>query len=170
MQGTVRIIAAVCVVLQITGCEAGTTAVISPEQSPAAIEQDVRNFWPYWPAEMRIHPLTRLVIDTDTGETVIEVRIELLDIDGYTTRGCGQLRIDLHDALSGAPGQAMRTWELDLRDPAVNRNRYDDVTRTYMFPLDTEMQQLPEEPELRAYFLSADGQAIRSRPLRLRTE
>ena len=57
-----------------------------------------------------------------------------------------------------------------LRDPDINRLRYDEVTRTYLFPLDAEMEQLPAEPELRAYFLSADGQALRTLPLRLRTD
>jgi hypothetical protein len=126
--------------------------------------------WPYWPTTMRIHPLSRLVTDADSGRTVIEARIEFLDRDGQTTRACGQLRIDLYDASANFPTQPVTTWEMDLRDLAINRQRYDDVTRTYLFPLDTELDPLPRRPELRAYFLSADGRPLTEDVLRLQTE
>ncbi|MDY7110271.1 MAG: hypothetical protein SYC29_16705 [Planctomycetota bacterium] len=126
--------------------------------------------WPYWPAGMRIHPLSRLVRDGESGQTVIEARIEFVDRDGHTSRACGQLRIDLHDATAAFPAGPVVTWEMDLRDLATNRRRYDDVTRTYLFPLDTEVDPFPQQPELRAYFLSADGRKLSEDALRLRTE
>lgn len=126
--------------------------------------------WPYWPTSMRVHPLTRLVTHADSGRTVIEARIEFFDRDGHTTKACGQLRIDLHDFSGDLPTGAIASWEMDLRDQVTNRQRYDDVTRTYLFPLDTELGQLPEKPELRAYFLSADGRPLNEDDLRLRTE
>jgi hypothetical protein len=61
------------------------------------------------------------------------------------------------------------TWELDLEDLTINRERYDEITRTYLFPLETQQEALPDRPELRAYMLSADGRAIQADPLRLRT-
>jgi len=119
---------------------------------------------------MRIHPLTRLVTDADSGRTFIEARIEFFDRETHTTKGCGQLRIDLYDLSGVAPRGPLATWEMDLSDPATNRKRYDDVTRTYLFTLDTELEELPARPELRAYFLSVDGQPLKEDQLRLRTE
>jgi hypothetical protein len=118
--------------------------------------------WPYWPTGMRLHPLTRLATDATTGRLVIEARIEFLDREDDTTKGCGQLRIDLHDASDAAGAEPVASWNRDLRDPALNRQYFDDVTRTYLLRLAVESENLPEEPELRAFFLSADGQRLRA--------
>jgi len=126
--------------------------------------------WPYWPTSMSIHPLTRLVTHADSGRTLIEARIEFLDRDGHTTRACGQLRLDVHDFSGDFLSGSIASWEMDLRDPVTNRRRYDDVTRTYLFLLEPKVGQLPEKPELRAYFLSADGRPLNEDKLRLRTE
>jgi hypothetical protein len=149
---------------------AGCAAPLSADRVGVDPETGEPVPWPYWPTGMRIHPLSRLVTNTDSGRTVIEVRIEFVDRDGHTSRACGQLRIDLHDASTTFPTQPVATWEMDLRDLGINRRRYDDVTRTYLFPLDTEVDSLPEQPELRAYFLSADGRPLTEDALRLRTE
>jgi hypothetical protein len=120
---------------------------------------------------MRIHPLTRVVRDGPEGRAIIEARIELFDHLDHTTKGCGELRIELVDASSGGSSRMTTTWRLDLRDPEVNLERYDDVTRTYLVPLEIDLEHpLPALPELRATFDSADGRSFRARPLRLRTE
>ena len=152
--------------LWLTGC-ASPDATGDPSGRSAS-QETVR--WPYWPTSMRIHPLTRLVTDADSGRTFIEARIEFFDRDTHTTKGCGQLRIDLYDLSGVTPRGPLATWEMDLSDPATNLERYDDVTRTYLFTLDTELEELPAGPELRAYFLSADGRPLKEDQLRLRTE
>ncbi len=124
--------------------------------------------WPFWPRRMRIHPLTRLVNDENLGHLVIEVRIELRDDFNHTTKGVGQVRFDLYDASDAGGDTPLTTWDrdtdtdklLDLRDLTLNARYYDDITRTYLFRLGVDPADLPAEPQLRAYFLSADGQTL----------
>lgn len=117
--------------------------------------------WPYWPTRMRVHPATRVIRDADTGLIVIEARIEFFDMDDQTARGLGQLTLQLFDgAQPPSAFQPIETWNQDLRDLEVNRRQFDDVTRTYLFRLEMSPANLPEKPELRAFFLSADGQQL----------
>ena len=119
--------------------------------------------WPFWPQALRIHPLTRLAVDAKSGRSIIEVRLEFLDPEGHTTKGVGQVRIDLAAGGSGADSSPpIATWNWDLRDRSVNRRFYDDVTRTYLFRLNVESLELGPQPELRAYFLSATGARLQA--------
>jgi hypothetical protein len=117
--------------------------------------------WPFWPSRMRLHPLTRLVMDEATGQRIIEARIEFFDPDGATTKAIGQLTLQLHRAemIAIAP-EPLQIWNQDLRDLALNRRQYDDVTRTYLFRLEIDSAIFPEQPELRAYFLAENGQQL----------
>ena len=121
--------------------------------------------WPFWPVKMRIHPLTRVAMDGNSQQLVIEARLEFLDADGHTTKAIGQVLFQLMadaDELDDAP--PLRAWpEQDLRDLKINRTRFDDVTSTYLFPIDVEESDLNGRPELRAYFLSADGALMKAR-------
>lgn len=124
--------------------------------------------WPFWPRRMRIHPLTRLVSDENLGQLVIEARIEFRDDFNNTTKGVGQLRFDLHDVSGGRGDPPLTTWDhdhdddkpLDLGDLTLNARYFDDVTRTYLFRLGIDPADLPAQPQLRAYFVSADGQKL----------
>ncbi len=119
--------------------------------------------WPFWPERLRIHPLTRLAVDTGSGLSIIEVRLEFLDPEGHTTKGVGQVRIDLAGGGSNDDSSPpIATWNWDLRDRSVNRTRYDDVTRTYLLRLKVHSLELGPQPELRAYFLSATGQRLQA--------
>jgi hypothetical protein len=68
------------------GCEAPPEGAPG-EVTPESLADDASLRWPYRPADMRIHPLTRLVTDEDGRYTQIETRIELFDIEGHTTKG-----------------------------------------------------------------------------------
>jgi hypothetical protein len=119
--------------------------------------------WPFWPTSMRIHPLTRVTTEAHSDKLVIETRIEFSDADGQTTKAVGQVRFELY-ADASAAGGPIRAWpEQDLRDLDINRLRYDDVTRTYLFPIDIKQDDLAGSPQLWAYFLSADGRLMKSR-------
>ena len=119
--------------------------------------------WPFWPQALRIHPLTRLAVDAKSGRSIIEVRLEFLDPEGHTTKGVGQVRIDLAAGGSGADSSPpIATWNWDLRDRSVNRRFYDDVTRTYLFRLTVDPSELGPQPELRAYYLSAAGARLQA--------
>lgn len=111
--------------------------------------------WPYWARSMRVHPLSQIAPDRDSGDPVIEARIEFLDPLDHTCKGVGQLQLEL--AAAGRSAGPIAQWQMDLRDPAVNRRHYDDVTRTYLFRLKIDPDKIPDEPALLAEFLSADG-------------
>lgn len=136
------------------------------QASPNAIRDTPRPAevaWPYWPRSMRIHPLTRIVEDRDTGRTLIEARVEMRDGDGGTSKACGLLRLDLYDASNESPAGSRAEWNLDLRDRDFNHERFDDVTLTYLFRLEIGPEELPEHPVVWAYFLSDDGADLSAR-------
>jgi hypothetical protein len=116
---------------------------------------------------MRLHPLTRLTGDLDTGEQIIECRIEFEDPDNQTCRAVGQLTLQLYpEGASALSGKALQTWNQDLRNLELNRRQYDDVTRTYLFRLQLTVPP-PAGSELRAFFLSSDGRRLNAE-MRLR--
>ena len=100
---------------------------------------------------------------------MIEARVEFFDADGHTAKGHGQIRIDLHEGASAPWDPSTTDWSLDLRDAKVNRTHFDDITSTYLFRLEMGADQFPERPQLRAYFLSADGSELQAE-LEIRTK
>ena len=147
-----------------TGCEGGgsawPTATSSFQQDDVAEENPT---WPYWPVHMRIHPLTRVIAGDTKERILIEARLELLDRDDIPTRGVGHVGFELiaDDRVNDAKPPV--AWDMDIRDTAKNLQHYDDVTQTYLFRLEVDRSQFPEKAELRAYFLSSDGKALRDR-------
>src|SRR5262249_22940223 len=91
--------------------------------------------WPCLPAPRRAHPPPRIVKDPQPDHWVIETRIEFADPEGATTKAVGQLTIQLWDGAAANAAEPLQTWNMDLRDLAVNRRQYDDVMRTYLFRL-----------------------------------
>ena len=116
--------------------------------------------WTYGPEAIRVHPLSRVKFDPETGEPHVEARIEMLDRDGFSTRGMGSLVL----LLSGSPGAGAHSevrWECDLSDPESNGTHFDCVTRTYQARLDLEQAaDLPLEPRLRAVLTLPSGQTL----------
>ena len=142
----------------------GTT---SGGREPTAATSGRDAEWPFWPVNMRLHPLTRLTRDEQTGQPIVECRLEFQDSDNQTSKAVGQLALQIYaDSTTPTGSAALETWNQDLRDLQVNRRQYDDVTRTYLFRLQTT-QPLPPGCELRAFFLSADGRRM-SAEMRLR--
>jgi hypothetical protein len=93
------------------------------------------------------------VDDPGGGGVIIECRVEFNDADAQTTKAAGQLTLQVYpDALTLTGTAALETWNQDLRDLALNRRQYDDVTRTYLFRLQMNAA-LPPNAELRAFFL-----------------
>jgi hypothetical protein len=150
-----------------TDAQANPAPAAAPPKRGAK-SPDGKAAWPFWPAHMRLHPLTRLTGDTQTGEQIIECRIEFEDPDHQTCRAVGQLTLQLYPDSAAATGSrnALQTWNQDLRDLELNRRQYDDVTRTYLFRLQLT-QPPPAGSELRAYFLSSDGKRMNAE-MRLR--
>lgn len=132
--------------------EQGT--VEQPANDPSAA-------WPYWPVRMRVHPLSRLVVEPD-GRIVVEARLEFFDRDDQTTRACGRVRMELRDGGASVPSGGEIAWNADLTNAAENRQRFDDVLRTYLLRLETDWDQWPAEPVLHAWFLSSDGARLQA--------
>jgi hypothetical protein len=110
--------------------------------------------WPYWPVAMRLHPLTRVVIDPTTNSPMIEARVEFTDQDGVTARSVGEIHLILRAAGGSHP---LNEWEIDLRESDTNANHFDIVTATYLFKLNTTELELPPRVVLIARFKSTDG-------------
>jgi hypothetical protein len=83
------------------------------------------------PIELRIHPLTRLR-NTDSGRSV-DLYFELLDRFGHGVKSLGTLTVELR--ATGVGGQRepfqVRTWTVEMVDPAASSAAFDRVTRTY---------------------------------------
>ncbi len=149
------------------GAEPGAFDRMPPDPGgEAEVSGDDHAAWPFWPRRLRIHPLSQLVTDRESGRLLIEVRLEFFDRLGHTSKAVGQVLIDLLAGERG--GDPIVTWAKDLSAVEANREHYDDLTRTYLFRLEFDPGLLPEDPELRAYFRSSDGRALQAQPYRLR--
>jgi hypothetical protein len=122
--------------------------------------------WPYWPQRMRVHPLSQLVTDRDSGRLLIEARLEFLDAEGHSAKAVGQVLIDLLSR--DDPSAPIASWSRDLADRAANRDHFDDLTRTYLFRLEFDAAALPREPRLQAYYRSSQGRVLKALPYDLR--
>lgn len=119
--------------------------------------------WPYWPVRMRIHPLTRVIAGETDDMILIEARLEMFDLDDIPSRCVGRVGFELVADGGADEAELPVAWNMDIRDAADNLQHYDDVTQTYLFRLEINREQFPERAELRAYFLSSDGKAMRDR-------
>lgn len=113
--------------------------------------------WPFWPERMRVHPLSYIVDDSLSGQTVVEARLEFFDFNGHTSRCVGVARIELHDAGDLFSSEPLVWWRQDLTNLELNARFYDDVTRTYLMRLELDPVQIPRRPHLTVEFRSADG-------------
>ena len=143
-------ISVITVILMICGGGCGTRPV-TPSRAPASVNGD----WPFAPAQILVHPLTRYWATASHGKEV-EARIELLDSDGFATRGIGRLEL----TLSSANGRSIETWVLQLNNLDTNRAHFDTVTRTYLVRLSLPNQDVPERAELEARLVMPNGREI----------
>jgi hypothetical protein len=131
------------------GCAADPEAGSHPATGDVVI-------WPYWPTGMRIHPLTRLDQD-DEEQFVVESRIEFTDRDGVTSRAHGEIFLDLLPDVALDEVRPMKQWHVDLRHLPTNATHFDPVTRTYLFKLKIEAEDVARARVLRVTFVGAEG-------------
>lgn len=129
-----------------------------PPAPPPAAAADVR--WPYWPTAMRIHPLSRLLARADDAGPLIETRVEFTDRDGVTCRAIGEMQIELLPSRSGGEPLA---WTVDLTVPATNAMHFDVITRTYLFKLGLEPQDMTGTRTLQVSFFGSEGREFGDR-------
>jgi hypothetical protein len=117
--------------------------------------------WPFWPQQMRIHPLSQFVKDRQTDNFLLEARLEFSDRYGHTCKAYGDVVIALHDANpSHFEDKEIGSWAEDLTDLDQNQVFFDDVTGTYLFRLEIEGMIVPDESEIQVLFQSADGAVL----------
>jgi hypothetical protein len=174
--GVVLLLVAAATLLLVTGCVATEDAregdAMVPQAGagnrPAARDDQVAAArWPYWPRSLRVHPLTRLMTEDRTGDLILEVRVELFDVDGDTSKGAGVLTVELYDLGDERSEHLLADWVVDLADETKNRLHFDEVTRTYLLRLQLTPAQVPPEPVVRARFESIEGRMM-SGELRVR--
>jgi hypothetical protein len=106
--------------------------------SPGGPETDTP--YPFAPASIEIHPLTRLTQDTSQRPLII-CHVECRDAWGDTSKAFGALRVLLYRGTPGDPlGVQELRWDVDLTDLDRNAALFDPATRTYRLPL----QDVPE--------------------------
>ncbi len=82
--------------------------------------------WPFRPATLSFHPLTR--VDSADVNTMLRVLVEFRDEGGDPVKAIGLLEIE-----ASSPGVETRNapWTFDLSDPELNERLFDPVTQTY---------------------------------------
>ncbi|MCA9290956.1 MAG: hypothetical protein KDA25_07495 [Phycisphaerales bacterium] len=135
------------------GVDMAMPAEAPPTAAPVA--------WPFEPAAMRLHPLTRFVRES-SGQWVIEARVLCTDADGVTTRAIGTMTLVIYgcDGFDENAVPLMR-WDVDLGDLAVNRQRFDASLLMYLFRLGTDAEALPACVMLDAALRTPDGRVLR---------
>ena len=87
--------------------------------------------WAYAPTSVIVHPLSRFSLPSNprnpAEERLIVVHVVLLDGDGFTCRGVGELVV----TVTNNQHAHLSTETVDLTDPEINRLRFDNVTRSY---------------------------------------
>jgi len=163
--GVVPAVVAACL---LAGCSGPTPGGDHPLAGPprsAARPAD----WPFWPRSVRIHPLTRLVEETD-GTNHIEARIEFLDRQGDGTKASGSVDLALFDERRGPEDRrAIDYWASDLVGDAADAENFDPVTRTYLFKLQVVPEVFDLRPVLYVRHDSDDGRTMLDR-MELRTD
>ncbi|MCH2133877.1 MAG: hypothetical protein MK116_09025 [Phycisphaerales bacterium] len=142
-------VAALCLAISIlTGCP--------PRQAtPTQLPSNAGGEWPFRPASIIVHPLTRYWI-AKGQEREVEARVEFMDKDGFPTRGIGRLEL----TLESNDGRVVESWVLALSNLDTNRAHFDNVTRTYLVRLSLPKQDMPEQAELLATLVLPDGQRL----------
>lgn len=103
--------------------------------------------WPFTPAEVRLHPLSRLVRVADGLR--LEALVECQDRDGDPIRTVGMLWVQ------AATGDDLRAVEADLSSMDTNNAIWDEVLRVYRLRVELpatacgEGRRLPVEIRLR---------------------
>ncbi|MBC8203679.1 MAG: hypothetical protein H8E91_07610 [Planctomycetes bacterium] len=80
------------------------------------------NAWAYVPQSVDVHPLSRF------GSEDIVIHVAFEDGDGFECRAVGTLKV----TLSGSTIEST-SKSVDLSNSLMNRERFDRLTRTYLF-------------------------------------
>lgn len=114
--------------------------------------------WQLWPQSMRVHPLTRVINQTDESPPIVELRIEFIDPIGHPSKSTGQIAITYSDKVGSIRNiPPVGLWETDLRDLQVNESHWDNVTDTYLYRFPLPTVNAGKRGMLRVIMLQEDG-------------
>lgn len=118
--------------------------------------------WLLQPVHMRVYPSTKFIKDGDGS--VLEARIELVDVMGDSVKGVGRFRLELLSrGQSGEIGIGKRlySWDVSLTTLDDQIQYYDPITRAYYFRLVlNEDRSANRETSLHVMFVTADGKRL----------
>jgi len=118
--------------------------------------------WPFRPSRVRIHPLSYFEAGTSNRPRVLHLRLEFFDLFEHNTKGLGTIEFELYSGSGSTEPIGTRSrleaWVSDINDLQQNLERYDDVTRTYLFPLKIDPDlELPERGRFVVTVLTLDN-------------
>lgn len=132
------------------GLAAATAAVLGCEPvalkgGPSDGAERRGDRWPFAPASMRISPFTAIRASAGVEGAELDLKVELLDQVGDSTKGLGEFRFELYQA--GAEERIghrspLYAWRASIGTVARNQTHYNSTLRTYDFRL--AMSALPE--------------------------
>ena len=108
---------------------------VSPATQPVAVPAPLSLLLPH---AVRIHPFTGTRTFHEKGIKGIDVRIEVLDAYGDSTKAFGDFRFEAYAYQQrhvNRKGARMGAWQESLLDPKQNLVHWDRITRAYEFKL-----------------------------------
>ena len=108
--------------------------------------------WAYAPDSVVIHPLSRIRA-TETEHATIIVHISLHDGDGFACRGVGILNVKA----TTPNGEFLGEEVIDLQDAEMNRQYFDQVTRTYRVEFDAISKDIKRAQVQASFKGTGDG-------------
>ena len=107
----------------------------SPSTRPVEIPAPIALLLPH---QVRIHPFTGTRTFHEKGIKGVDVRIEVLDAYGDSTKAFGDFRFEVYAYQQrhvSRKGQQVGAWQESLLDPQRNLVHWDRITRAYEFKL-----------------------------------
>ena len=122
--------------LSALGCEPTET---TPQTKPYTATS---KHFSYDSAKIDVLPLTGFTFDKTEDKNLLKVYISLLDQFNSQIKSPGTFRFELYEKLkrtADPKGKRLAIWpDVELTDPVVNNNYWNDFLRTYEFDLEFE--------------------------------
>lgn len=156
-------------VMHAAGCESKGTV---PSDGPTPVPQaaDKSNRWQPTPVAVRVYPSTRFVREADM--VLLELRLELLDEMGDPVKASGLVQVALAtgNGQASVNSQVLFRWDIDLSTIEDQKQFYDGVTRTYLFRLRVQRQEVASRPTVVRVSFSTDQSQRLTTVEKIRTE
>jgi len=142
------------------GCITDAETVVTPIPDIDDVDLPTEASWELQPRLIQLFPSSRFV--REDGQTLLELRFEVLDDLGDSIKWPGTAQVELFVASNIQPirtGQRLYGWRVDLLSVAQQRAHYDSVTRSYLLRLVVDEDRVAgRSTVLRAAFTSIEGQ------------